>query len=117
MDWAVATRSLNSTKFREPRRNQVTTPPTRTVTIYVLADSRVTDPIARVRYVGRTVRTLARLLRDHWATANADEQTHRARWMRAVRNSGGRVVIEEVARVPYLFVEAAEIDFIARFRG
>lgn len=88
----------------------------RTATIYVLADSRVTHPVMRIRYVGRTVRSLAIRLRDHWTTANADEQTHRARWMRAVRNGGGHVVIEEIARVPFMFIDAAEIDFIARLR-
>jgi len=86
-------------------------------TIYVLCDSRVADPIARVRYVGQTRIALDRRLYRHWVTATAGAREHRAVWMRAVKAAGGDVLIAEVDRVPFYEADAAETTHVARFRA
>jgi hypothetical protein len=91
--------------------------PERMATIYVLCDGREMDPIKRVRYVGQTVRSLEIRLRHHWQTANAGEQWHRARWMRAVKSAGGDVLMEPVARVSVSEADSAEIAHISSFRA
>lgn len=85
-----------------------------TVTIYVLVDSRESDPVRRVRYVGRTVTSLERRLRGHTQTIN--EQTMRACWMRSVVAAGAQVVIEPVGRVDLCYGDEAEIAAIAYYR-
>jgi hypothetical protein len=87
----------------------------RTVAIYALCDSRVSDPVKRVRYIGQTVRPLSLRLAIHWNTANLSN--HRATWMRSMRASGAAVVIEEVCRVPEEQANQTEIEQIAQWRA
>lgn len=89
----------------------------RLVAIYALCDSRESDPVRRVRYVGQTIQPLRQRLGAHWRVARAGEDTHRARWMRCMESAGAAVIIEEILRVPGLFADVAEIDCIARFRN
>ncbi len=91
--------------------------PTRLATIYVLCDSRIADPIARVRYVGRTVWPIARRLHWHCYAARHGDRSWRGAWIRAVYAAGGDVLIEAVASVPFVWCDAAEIDTIAKYRA
>lgn len=84
-------------------------------TIYTLCDSRVADPINRVRYVGQTRIALAQRLHRHWITALAGAKEHRAVWMRSVKAAGGDVLITAIVRVPAHEADAVEIEQIARF--
>jgi len=84
------------------------------VTIYVLCDSREPDSIRRVRYVGRTIKDLERRLRGHIYQAQHGDRTWRS-W--SVYAEGGDVLIEAVACVPVMWVDAAEIDLIAKYRA
>lgn len=88
-----------------------------TATIYALCDSRVADRTLRVRYIGQTIRTLARRLAIHWQTVDAGQRIHRAEWMRSVRLGGGSVEIEALAVVPRDDADTAEVDAIARYRS
>ncbi len=88
-----------------------------TATIYVLVDSRITDPVARVRYVGRTVAPPYRRWFSHRYTAFHGDRTARGCWIRSVYAAGGTVMIEVVATVPVETVDAAEIEWIAKYRA
>lgn len=83
--------------------------------IYTLADSRVDDPIERVRYVGRTV-NLGRRLKAHQQTCRDGEHTARACWMRSVYADGGDVLMEVVETTTPAGCVAAEVAWIARLR-
>jgi hypothetical protein len=65
------------------------------VTVYVLCDSRESDPIKRVRYVGQTTGTLKRRLTAHRRDTKTG-RSRRAKWMRSVVEGGGEVAIEAV---------------------
>jgi len=84
-------------------------------TIYALCDSRVSDPVKRVRYVGQTRLPLEHRLRRHWVTAIAGAKEHRAAWMRAVKAAGGDVSIVALAVVPAVEADVAESAHIAQF--
>jgi hypothetical protein len=84
-----------------------------TATIYALCDSRESDPVRRVRYIGQTVKRLDVRLYKHWQTTNAGETTYRARWMRTVRAAGADVLIEPIAVVPVEDRDRAEMAAIA----
>ena len=88
-----------------------------TATIYVLCDSRIDDPVRRVRYVGQTRVDLPRRLQRHWVTALAGAREHRAVWMRSVQAGGGTVVIEAITEVPFQYADNAEIEHVARMRA
>lgn len=87
------------------------------VTIYALCDSRVTDPLQRVRYIGQTTVRLSRRLGGHVNTAQRGGHTHRDRWMRSVWDDGGVVTIESLAVVPIERWAHAEAEMIARYRS
>ena len=92
--------------------------PTRLATIYALCDSRVSDPIARVRYVGRTVKSGATRLRRHKHDANVGRiHDERSVWWRSVVAGGGCVLLEVIAHVPVADMHAAEIAAIATYRA
>ena len=92
--------------------------PERMATIYVLCDSREADPIKRVRYVGRTVRTVDTRLRHHWRYTNGEGgEGHRAAWMRSVVAGGGEVILSVVAVVPASQMDAAEMEHVAKYRA
>jgi len=86
-------------------------------TIYALCDSRESDPVKRVRYVGQTRIVLAQRLRRHWVTALAGAKEHRAVWMRSVRCAGGDVLIVAIDCVPSADADSAETAHIARYRA
>jgi hypothetical protein len=88
-----------------------------TVTIYALTDSRIADPVRRVRYVGQTIRSLRRRLAIHWQTARAGEQTHRAAWMRRVAAVGGAVEIVHLETVCVADADRVESEQIIAWRG
>jgi hypothetical protein len=91
-------------------------PAGKTAVIYALCDSREADPVRRVRYIGQTVRSLARRLKIHWQTANAGAREHRATWMRSVRAGGGEVLVEALEFVSAADADAAEMRLIAEWR-
>lgn len=86
-------------------------------TIYTLCDSRESDPVARVRYVGRTVWQLTRRLASHRYSAAHGGVTRTACWIRSVYEAGGHVLIEPIVVVPLALVDSAEIDQIRRHRA
>jgi len=88
----------------------------RLATIYVLCDSREPDPIARVRYVGRSLEP-ERRLKLHQRAVLHGEHTRKACWMKAMQNAGGTVLLEVVATVPMAECDAAEIAWIAKYRA
>jgi hypothetical protein len=92
-------------------------PLTETVTIYALCDDRISDPVARVRYIGQTIRTLDRRLKIHWQTARAGERTHRAAWMRTMAKASAVVTIEALAVASVDEADAAERAHIAAWRS
>jgi hypothetical protein len=85
-------------------------------TIYVLADSRIPDPVLRIRYVGRTITSLERRMKAHWQTAKSGDRTARACWMRAVLSAGGDILIEPVALTTMSACAEAEQQEITRHR-
>lgn len=85
--------------------------------IYALCDSRITDPVARIRYIGQTRIALTRRLIRHWITALAGAKEHRAVWMRSMKGSGGEVLIELIETVPSAHADTAESECIARVRA
>ena len=87
------------------------------VTIYALCDSRVSDPVARVRYIGQTRLGLENRLRRHWVTARAGAREHRAVWMRSVNRDGGEVLIVGLSRVSLDNADAVEVQHIATHRA
>ncbi len=92
--------------------------PTRLATIYVLCDSRIADPIARVRYVGRTVKPVAARLRRHKHDANVGRiHDRRSLWWRSVVAGGGSVTLEVIAQVSIIDMHAAEVAAIATYRS
>lgn len=86
------------------------------VRIYVLCDSREPDDVKRIRYVGRTTTSLDQRLKAHRYDAFHGGRTHRACWIRSVHAAGVKIVIEELAIVPDMWADAAEIDLIAKHR-
>lgn len=83
-----------------------------TVSIYALVDAD-----AGVRYIGQTVRPLAKRLAVHWQTARAGERTHRAAWMRVAKANGVGVSIELLAVVGSESADSAEVEAIAAHRA
>jgi hypothetical protein len=86
-----------------------------TATIYALCDSRESDPVARVRYVGVTTRTVAVRLKQHYAAAKAGDQTHRGRWMRSLIRQGVPITAEVLEVVPQSDCDAAEQRWIVHY--
>jgi len=84
--------------------------------IYVLCDSRIADPVARIRYVGRTVNPALRM-RAHQKTCSDGERTPRANWMRSVYRAGGDVLLEVVETTSRAGCIAAEIRWISHYRS
>lgn len=91
--------------------------PSSNAVVYALCDARESHPIRRVRYIGQTVRPLARRLAIHWQTARAGLTDHRAAWMRHVAAQGGDVLIVELVRVLVSDVYATERQYIAMARA
>lgn len=91
--------------------------PSKLATIYILCDGRESDPIARVRYVGRTIHPLERRMRAHRQTALAGERTARASWMRSVILAGGDVLIEPVDFINRDACGEAERRWIAHYKA
>ncbi len=85
--------------------------------IYALCDSRVDDPVLRVRYVGQTTVRLSRRLGGHMNSAKRGGHTHRDRWIRSVLASGGTVSIESIANVPIAQWASAEQETIVLYRS
>lgn len=57
-------------------------------TIYVLADPRISDPVARIRYVGKTARSLRVRFQCHIKTAKRVRRTRFAS-RREIASVGG----------------------------
>lgn len=90
----------------------------RLATIYALCDSRISDPILRVRYIGQTFRELDVRLGCHWRSARFGNTEHRAAWMRSMERAGAAVLIVPIKEhVAATDADLQEIEQIARFRA
>lgn len=88
----------------------------RMATVYLLADAKQFDSVARVRYVGCTTSPLPRRLSRHRYTARRDRKFPVAQWIRHLEAGGGEVVIEAIVSVPIEEAARVEIEQIAKAR-